>query len=49
MPVITKPSVTANFSNDVPVTPLLVLHGSLKGKDVRVLKYDGCNTNVIDI
>jgi len=31
----------------IPVEPLLVLDGDLNGKRVRVLKDDGCNTNVV--
>ena len=31
----------------IPVEPLLVLNGKLNGVSVRVLKDDGCNTNVI--
>ena len=31
----------------VPVKELMILDGSLNGKRVRVLKDDGCNTNVV--
>ena len=34
-------------SGEVPLEPLLVLRGRLNGVSVRVLKDDGCNTNVI--
>ncbi len=31
----------------MPLETLIVLEGSLNGKRVRVLKEDGCNTNVV--
>ena len=31
----------------IPVDPLIVLDGELNGVKVRVLKDDGCNTNVV--
>lgn len=31
----------------IPMEDLIVLDGSLEGKRVRVLKDDGCNTNVV--
>ena len=34
-------------SCELPIEDLLVLRGSLGGKKVRVLKDDGCNTNVV--
>ena len=35
------------FDNGVPISDLLVLDGFLEGKNVRILKDDGCNTNVM--
>ena len=40
-------STNAHSGNDVPHEPLLVLKGKLNDVSVRVLKDDGCNTNVI--
>ena len=31
----------------IPVAPLIIIEGRLKGVTVHVLKDDGCNTNVI--
>jgi hypothetical protein len=31
----------------IPIEPLFVLDGMLNGKPVRILKDDGCNTNVV--
>lgn len=33
--------------NEIPVEPLIVMYGALQGKSVKVLKDDGCNTNVV--
>lgn len=38
---------TSGGGDDVPLQPLLVLNGKLNDVSVRVLKDDGCNTNVI--
>jgi len=36
-----------SMNGSVTVNDLIVLDGSLEGKRVRVLKDDGCNTNVV--
>jgi hypothetical protein len=30
-----------------PIEPLFIMNGTLNGKNVRILKDDGCNTNVV--
>lgn len=32
---------------DVPTAPLIVLYGLINGRQCKILKDDGCNTNVI--
>lgn len=32
---------------EVPIKPLIVLEGTINGKNVRMLKDDGCNTNLV--
>jgi hypothetical protein len=33
--------------DSIPVEPLFVMDGTLNGKRARILKDDGCNTNVV--
>jgi hypothetical protein len=33
--------------DNIPIEPLFVLDGMFNGKPVRILKDDGCNTNVV--
>jgi len=45
-------SITRNHQNisidePIPIEPLIVLNGTLNGVPVRVLKDDGCNTNIV--
>lgn len=40
-------SASAATDDSIPVEPLLVIEGLMNGKPVRILKDDGCNTNVI--
>ena len=42
-----KRRVDNTRGTDIPVEPLLVLNGTLNGFKVKVLKDDGCNTNVV--
>lgn len=44
------PAVNASEASDekhAPVKPLILFDGRLNGITVRVLKDDGCNTNVV--
>ena len=45
----TSPLVPEQDSNDdeVPVEELMVIDGTLEGKNVKILKDDGWNTNVL--
>ena len=45
--VCVSSSSTRSGDEDIPLEPLLVLNGKLNDISVRVLKDDGCNTNVI--
>ncbi len=40
-------SEKASFDEPIPMEDLLVLEGSLDGHKIRILKDDGCNTNVV--
>lgn len=43
----TTPSDSRDTEDIVPVEELIVLNGALDGRKVKVLKDDGCNTNVV--
>ena len=45
--IVREESSDSPTDGPIPVAPLMVLDGKLNGVSVRVLKDDGCNTNVI--
>ena len=46
-PTTINSTTTKLGESSIPVKPLIVLDGTLNGRRARILKDDGCNTNVI--